>query len=357
MSLPLQQQEALCHPRISYVDSMKRVAGAIDENSKLASAIADHGSDLLSYLITDDNDNCRLYDKDDDAIARSTLRQLYRDFSEEGSCERDICHDTILHDLTIAFAGEPREKRRRILVPGAGLLRLPLMLHLAEYAVEANEVSHHHLLASLYMLNHAETDPQHTLYPWALSFSNHLLRSHQYLTVPVPDIWPKRPMVMSAEAETSLKINMNDFVVEYAKPCYQNAFDAVATLFFIDTARNLLDHIATIRNCLEIGGVWINVGPLLWNCNENGPPARGEGDIDDDISCKIRHGRSFDGAGDCDPQMLEFSDDQVLALLEHSGFDIEVQDHCIGEAGFIANPKSMLQNTYRLSHWVARKKR
>jgi carnosine N-methyltransferase len=356
LGLPRHQQEILCQPSISHVENIKRVATAINENSKLSFAIAEHGTTLLSCLVADDEDDRGPGDADGDAIVRSTLRQLYRDYSEEGSRERDLCHKTLMQDLVHVFAGEPFEKRRRILVPGAGLLRLPLNLQLAGYEVEANEVSHHQILASLFILNQAEPDPQHTLYPWALSFSNHVFRDDQFAAVSVPDLRPKNQIDKCAGVSPPLMINMNDFVIEYSKRCYKNAFDAVTTLFFIDTAPNLLDYIATVNHCLDAGGVWINVGPLLWNCYENGPAGRQEGDLDDDISCKMRHHLALDTSIGPGPQKLEFSNDEVLKLLEHYGFVVEVQDGCIGEAGFVANPRSMLQNMYQLSHWVARKK-
>ncbi|KAK5404646.1 hypothetical protein LTR06_009367 [Exophiala xenobiotica] len=340
LNLPRHQQEVLCHPSISHVENIKRVASAITENSRLSSAIAEHGTTLLSsVLAVHSRDDSRGPDNGEgDAIARSTLRQLYRDFSEEGSRERELCQKTILQDLAQAFDGTTVENRRpRILVPGAGLLRLPLNLYLAGYEVEANEVSHHQLLASLFILNQAETDPPYALYPWVLSFSNHVFRDDQF-------------------AKPLLKINMNDFVIEYSKPCYENRFDAVTTLFFIDTAPNLLDYIATVSHCLDVGGVWINVGPLLWNCYENGPAGRQEGDLDDDISCKMRHRLDLRESGELGPRKLEFSNDEVLKLLEHYGFVVEKQDRCIGEAGFVANPRGMLQNMYQMSHWVAKKR-
>lgn len=114
---------------------------------------------------------------------------------------------------------------------GAGLLSLPLSLQLAGYEVEANEVSHHQLLASLSMLKHAENDPKYILYPWALSFSNHVCRVDQFASVLIPDIQAKTLLARSRRAGT-LTISMNDFIVEYSKPCYKNYFDAVTTLFF-----------------------------------------------------------------------------------------------------------------------------
>ncbi|KAK7897273.1 hypothetical protein LTR67_005162 [Exophiala xenobiotica] len=361
LSLPQHQQEVLCHLSISHVENIKRVASAITENSRLSSAIAEHGTTLLSsVLAVHSRDDSRGPDnKEGDAIARSTLRQLYRDFSEEGSRERELCQKTIMQDLAQAFVGTTVENRRpRILVPGAGLLRLPLNLYLAGYEVEANEVSHHQLLASLFMLNQAETDPPYALHPWVLSFSNHVFRDDQFAKYSVPDLRPKDLIDETAArvGRPLLKINMNDFVIEYSKPCYENRFDAVTTLFFIDTAPNLLDYIATVSHCLDVGGVWINVGPLLWNCYENGPAGRQEGDLDDDISCKMRHRLALRESGELGPRKLEFSNDEVLKLLEHYGFVVEKQDRCIGEAGFVANPRGMLQNMYQMSHWVAKKR-
>lgn len=61
---------------------------------------------------------------------RSTLNQLYRDWSTEGKVERDVCYGpvlAILKDLLPISAesglGEG-SNRPRVLVPGAGLGRL-----------------------------------------------------------------------------------------------------------------------------------------------------------------------------------------------------------------------------------------
>jgi len=355
LSLPSEQQELLCQCPISWVEKIKRVAASIYENSRLASSIADYGSDLISRLSADKGE--RLSHTgigNEDAIVRSTLRQLYREFSQDGSLERDLCHKLIIQDLASAFSARDADRRKRVLVPGAGLLRLPLSLQLAGYEVEANEVSHHQLLASLFILKHDENDLQHTLYPWALSFSNHFHRADQFASVQVPEIQAKTLIDRCAQAGT-LIINMSDFMVEYSRPCYKSSFDAVTTLFFFDTAPNLLNYITAVKHCLKAGGVWINIGPLLWNCYENGPAGRQEGDLDDDVSCRIRHRLDSSDLIDSHPQMLEFSNDEVLCLLEYSGFVVEVHNPDAGRAGFVSNPRSMLQNMYQLSHWVARK--
>lgn len=37
------------------------------------------------------------------------------------------------------------------------------------------------------------------------------------------------------------------------------------TLFFLDTAHNVIEYIKTIKKILKKGGVWINIGPLLYH--------------------------------------------------------------------------------------------
>lgn len=43
------------------------------------------------------------------------------------------------------------------------------------------------------------------------------------------------------------------------------------TLFFIDTAHNVLDYLDQIYRSLVPGGWWINEGPLLWFGNRSSP--------------------------------------------------------------------------------------
>jgi carnosine N-methyltransferase len=39
----------------------------------------------------------------------------------------------------------------------------------------------------------------------------------------------------------------------------------VASCFFIDTANNVIAYIKTIYNTLKKGGIWVNLGPLLYH--------------------------------------------------------------------------------------------
>lgn len=51
----------------------------------------------------------------------------------------------------------------------------------------------------------------------------------------------------------------------YARPENREAFDCVATCFFIDTAHNVVEYLEIIHACLRPGGYWVNLGPLLYH--------------------------------------------------------------------------------------------
>jgi carnosine N-methyltransferase len=59
--------------------------------------------------------------------------------------------------------------------------------------------------------------------------------------------------------------------------------------------------------------------------------------------------------GIADPGSVELTDDEVVALVENMGFEIESRESGIS-APYIQDTTSMLQNTYKVSSWVARKK-
>jgi len=62
----------------------------------------------------------------------------------------------------------------------------------------------------------------------------------------------------------------SDFLEHFSKGGQEaGAWDAVLTQFFIDTAANVIEYLECIWEMLRPGGVWINLGPLLyhWACH------------------------------------------------------------------------------------------
>jgi hypothetical protein len=249
----------------------------------------------------------------------------------------------VLQDLRTEFqvrrdAGE----EIRVLVPGAGLGRLVFDVCLAGFAAEGNEISYHQLLASSWVLNHTTGPQRHTLHPFALHFSNLKSRAQQLRSVQIPDVHPGTAIGEAMQANRpvgSMSMSAADFVVLYNQPSNRAAFDAVATVFFIDTAPNLVRYIEAIHHCLKEDGLWINVGPLLWHFEDSHPRREADGDT----------------TGIGEPGNVELTEDEVLLLVERLGFKIEARPDDRRPCGYIQDGDSMLQNLYQPSHWVARK--
>ncbi|CEO59049.1 hypothetical protein PMG11_03738 [Penicillium brasilianum] len=356
-SLPSAHWQMLSEPPFNILDTFNKVDDAIDTNAEIADAILAVGLESFGLPANPDKDdpNQNWHETataSDVNKAHSTIRQFYRDWSAEGRAERAVCYDPVLQDLHAEFqtrrdAGE----EIRVLVPGAGLGRLVFEVCLAGYAAEGNEISYHQLLASSWILNHTAGPAAHPLHPFALHFSNLHSRAQQLRRVMIPDVHPGTAIQEVAQTQApigSMSMSAADFVVLYMEPSNREAFDAVATVFFIDTAPNLIRYIEAIHHCLKPGGLWINVGPLLWHF-EDGHPRSDGGETGEDKS----KGKDTSGIGE--PGNVELSEDEVLCLVERLGFRVEARPGDRRPCGYIQDGESMLQNLYQPSHWVARR--
>lgn len=270
---------------------------AIDKNAELATSIVNSGLKsfgfpLIGSTVEDSpqwRGNATASDLDK---ARSTLCQFYRDWSSEGAGERRECLDPIIRDLQVEREN-PDTDVMNVLVPGAGLGRLVFELCKDGFNVEGNEISYHQLLASSYILNYCLGQDVHTIYPWVHSFSNHSSRSHHLKSVQVPDVHPATSLNLARQDNNTnytldrapyrrrqpgkMSMSAADFLCVYSAIEYKDAFDAIATVFFIDTAPNPIHYIETVRNCLRPGGIWANLGPLLWHFKSNPPGKHSHG--------------------------------------------------------------------------------
>jgi carnosine N-methyltransferase len=46
-------------------------------------------------------------------------------------------------------------------------------------------------------------------------------------------------------------------------------------LVALDTAPNIIRYVEAVKNCLRPGGIFVNVGPLLWHFENNAPGQHG----------------------------------------------------------------------------------
>lgn len=335
----------------NFLSTLDRVDEAIDANADLACDILRTG--LQSFGLDTESEDPALNwhgtaTASDMDKARTTLRQMYRDWSVEGFKERYDCYEPVLQDIKDIFGKCSDKSQVNILIPGAGLGRLVFEFCSRGYTVEGNEISYHQLIASNWVLNHTKPDERFDLYPFALEFSNVIARDHQMKTVKIPDVHPGTVLAADYENDDSNQLNRMsmtaaDFLVLYGDITHRDMFDAVMTVFFIDTAPNIIRYIEVIRNCLKVGGAWINNGPLLWHFADRAPT--------EDMNGKPRHQRN----GIDEPGSVELTAEEILMLVGSLGFILEKHELVDNGIGYIHNVESMLQNTYKTLHWIARK--
>jgi carnosine N-methyltransferase len=230
--------ELLAAPPFSYLDTLNAIDDAIDKNAELSLAIWQAGLESFGmppqFTSSQPTDPIEWRGKAtslDLEKARSTLRQFYRDWSEEGKIEREACYQPVFKALEkerLARSGS----RLRVLVPGAGLARLVFDLCCAGFDTEGNEISYHQLLASSYILNHCHDSHAHTLFPWVHSFSNHRNRTNHLKSVQIPDLLPSTTLG-SIEYAGEMSMSASDFLLLYGDKAHKDIFDAVATVFFL----------------------------------------------------------------------------------------------------------------------------
>ncbi|KAF8434695.1 N2227-like protein [Terfezia claveryi] len=332
---------------------------------------------------------------------KSTLKQFYRDWALEGHAERERCYKPVLDELCSRFplhedidpstASEDKGARRRrrdeikVLVPGAGLGRLAFDIVCAGFESQGNEFSYHQLVASNFVLNCTSKVNEFTIHPFIHSFSHHLTRQNHLRSVQIPDVHPGHLLINRTSTlpqnpyssspppssststpsfppyslpATRFSMIAGDFLQCYGSEGSLNAWDAVCTVFFIDTAPNVIAYVETIYKVLRKGGVWINLGPLLWHWEGREMPERSAGGAS---GCK--GGVSgIEGTGS-----VELTLEEVLGVVGACGFKIEKRGLSqeggggrtgkgeVGEVrtGYIQDERSMLNYEYRAQYWVA----
>ncbi|PRQ77330.1 N2227-like protein-domain containing protein [Rhodotorula toruloides] len=184
-----------------------------------------------------------------------TLKHFVRDWSEVGKAERDALFPPILEALREEFGKNVEGKK--VLVPGCGLARLAYEIACEGFSVEANDFSHFMNLGSSLLFTRTHTTNQHTLAPYIHLFSHQRTAANLLRTVSFPDVVPRK--------DVDLRFCPGDFLGLCKEE--EGRHEAVVTLFFIDTASNMISYFETIYHTLKPGGIWINLGPLLYYGN------------------------------------------------------------------------------------------
>lgn len=193
-----------------------------------------------------------------------TLTQFVRDWSKEGAPEREQCYGPMIRAIEDFFPDKADRSKRRILCPGAGLGRLPWELARRGFEANANEFTYFMLLAAnmiLHLPKHTDQKEgewqQYEIFPFATHARNTLHNQDPIRGIMVPDVDTSEARVM---------MQAGDFLVEYNHE--PESWDCIATCFFLDTACNILEYVRQIARLLKPGGLWVNLGPLLYHFSE-----------------------------------------------------------------------------------------
>ncbi|KAI5358907.1 putative carnosine N-methyltransferase, S-adenosyl-L-methionine-dependent methyltransferase [Septoria linicola] len=255
-----------------------------------------------------------------------SLKHMVRDWSPEGHPEREATFPFILNALSTHLPPPPDNTKYSILVPGSGLGALAHEISLlGPYtSVTSNELSASMNMASRYLTSLPSSHGPITLHPFLESWSH--ARTRHELIHPVTIQPPTTP--------TETLLIEGDFTSKFIHST--GTFHAIATLFFIDTARNLVAYLETIHALLRPGGIWINVGPLLYGT----------------------------------APLVQLSLEEIIAVAEGIGFDFEIMHHGEGEGGeeslggkveqrevlYNFNASTLYKHGYVAQCWVARKR-
>eukprot|EP00752_Nemacystus_decipiens_P003400 g3146.t1 len=194
----------------------------------------------------------------------TTLRQCMRDWSDEGEGERRKSYGAVIAELERLCPVDPERKcARKVLVPGAGEGRLAYEIVSRGYGCAGNEFSYFMLMVSNFVLNGVDEANQFTLSPFIDNRCNTFNVDDMLRTISVPDICP--PLLLEGDLDFS-------YVSGEWLACYEgqaSAFDAIVTVFFLDTAPVVMEYIEAVARLLKEGGVWINFGPLLFHWSDS----------------------------------------------------------------------------------------
>ena len=154
---------------------------------------------------------------------------------------------------------------------------------------------------------------QHKFHPYIHWWSHQQSTSTTFRQVTFPDVVPR--------LSNTFHLDGGDFFNAPAGWSY------IVTLFFIDTSLNVIKTIQHIYSLLEPGGVWINLGPLLWTSS---------------------------GVA------LELSLDEVLRAIGLVGFELLPVDESGGrvkmvECEYTSDSQAMMRWLYGAAFWIAKK--
>uniref|UniRef100_A0A914Z4Q4 carnosine N-methyltransferase n=1 Tax=Panagrolaimus superbus TaxID=310955 RepID=A0A914Z4Q4_9BILA len=258
--LPLEDRDLLGDPRKHWT---KVAACSVANQKVLESAIT-----FAQMALGPDNPivqasqihQLRLPDDDRMSKIRSLFKQMVRDWSSEGSEERSTCYSRVIRGLEEKFPAVDKRHDIQILIPGAGLSRLAWDISRLGFSTLANEFDFSMIVMANYLLNSKLKQNSLSIYPYVVERLNSWTYEDQVRKITIPDIDMSSTQLLTRK--NTFGFAMGDFLEVFSDG---EQFDAVVSVFFLDTAKNPVAYIRAMYNLLKPGGIWFNFGPLLYH--------------------------------------------------------------------------------------------
>lgn len=174
------------------------------------------------------------------------------------------------------------------------------------------------LLPSNFIINRCTEPDLFVIYPFLHQYANNFDGRDQIRTISFPDVAPGDCIPTDCE----FSMAAGNFMQIYKEP----EWDCVCTCFFLDTAHNIVEYIEKIHTILCEGGIWINLGPLLYHYADMG-----------------------------EESSIEPSYNLVRSVIEASGFEY-LEEKMNVDTSYTRNERSMLSSPlYKCVFFVCRK--
>ncbi|VDM41117.1 unnamed protein product [Toxocara canis] len=301
-----------------YCEHLKKMKHCIDQNQRILKRILSYGLEMFgsdhSLQTAAEMTQLRPASELFMSKVKSTLKQIVRDWSVEGVSERTACYDSVLSAIRARFPVVEKRSEVNVLVPGAGLGRLAWQLVLDGFSVQGNEFSLFMLFTSNFILNKCQKENEFTIYPYVLDTCNNWTYEDQIRPIQFPDLCPA---TAASVRSNTFSMSAGDFLQTTVDE--DNSWSVVITVFFIDTATNLMNYIDAIHRILKKGGVWINFGPLTYHF----------ADMDEEDAIELPYS-------------------EVIRLVKAKGFRMERDDRndAVPATFYACNERSMLRYQY-----------
>ncbi|KAF4340510.1 trehalase [Fusarium beomiforme] len=250
-------QKSLLEHQVNYSKKFTRIDALLRQNQELCDAIVQNAmgfygidEEELQRHINAAQASGKLADK---ISVSQALKHYVRDWTETGESERKETFSCLVKTLEGLFPERDGEKPVKVLVPGSGLGRLGHdIATLGGFEVTVNEWSMYMNIAYRFIeANRAQNT--HSFHPFIDGWSHHATETDMTRELTFPD---------TSLVSTSVVLIEGDFTTVFDDKT--GHYDVIITYFFIDTARNLMSYLDTIKKVLKPGGHWVNLGPLLY---------------------------------------------------------------------------------------------